>query len=56
MLEPELTSKDDGKGVRLFAYACAVSGKEGSALDNKATGGSGITGLMKELEKTILDT
>lgn len=56
MLEPELTSKDDGKGVRLFAYACAVSGKEGSALDNKAKGGSGITGLMKELEKTILDT
>ena len=52
MLEPELAS-NDGKSVRLFAYASALSGKEGGASASK--GGSGITGLRKELEKTKLD-
>ena len=59
MLEPEFIYNDDGKGIRLFAYSCAVSGKEGSALSTKeakARNGSGITGLMKELEKTILES
>ena len=48
---------NDGSGIRLFAYTCAISGKEGGALPSqgKAKGGTGITGLMKELEKTKLD-
>jgi len=55
VLEPELVTKDNGKGVRLFAYASSMSGKDGSALGNKAKNNSGISGLMKELEKTKLD-
>ena len=48
---------NDGCGIRLFAYTCAISGKEGGALSSqgKAMGGTGITGLRKELEKTRLD-
>lgn len=57
-LKPEWF-KDTGSGTRLFAYSCALSGSEGRALtasNGKAKGGSGIAGLMKELEKTKLDT
>ena len=57
MLEPELAS-NDGKSVRLFAYACAMSRKDrgaSSSYGGKADSGSGITGLRKELEKTKLD-
>ena len=45
------------KELRLFAYTCAISGKEGGALplQGKAKGGTGITGLRRELEKTKLD-
>ncbi len=53
MLKPEWFADNEGKGVRLFAYSCALSGKEGGASASK--GGTGITGLMKELEKTKLD-
>ena len=58
MLKPEWVADNDGGGVRLFAYSCALSGKEGRALfakSNKAKGGTGITGLRKELEKKNLD-
>ena len=53
MLKPEWFADNNGKGVRLFAYSCALSGKEGGA--SASMGGTGITGLMKELEKTKLD-
>ena len=56
-LKPEWF-KDTGSGTRLFAYSCALSGKDGrakSSKEGKAKGSSGITGLMKELEKTKLD-
>ena len=46
------------KGVRLLAYSYAISGKEASTSSSKedmAENGTGITGLMKELEKTKLD-
>ncbi|MDY6338786.1 MAG: hypothetical protein SPL61_04045 [Saccharofermentans sp.] len=49
---------NEGSGARFLAYSYAISGKEGSALtssEGKAKGGSGISGLMKELEKTKLD-
>ena len=49
---------DNSCGARLFAYACGLSGKEGMAVsssEGNAKSGSGITGLMKELEKTRLD-
>lgn len=57
-LKPEWVS-NNGCGTRLFAYSCAISGKESGSLSSsvdKAKGGTGITGLMKELEKTKLDT
>ena len=53
MPNPEWCYDKSGRGVRLFAYSCALSGKEGGASASK--GGTGITGLMKELEKTKLD-
>lgn len=49
---------NEGSGARFLAYSYAISGKEGSALtssEGKARSGSGISGLMKELEKTKLD-
>ena len=55
---PEWIKNDDGSGVRVFAYSCALSGKEGRALaskGDKVKGGTGISGLRKELEKTKLD-
>ena len=58
MLMPELIFNDDGKGVRLFAYSSAISGKEGKASASKevkAKVGSGFTGLREELEKIKLD-
>lgn len=58
MLKPEWFEDNDDDVVRIFAYSCALSGKEGRALfakENKAMGGTGITGLRKELEKTKLD-
>ncbi len=58
MLKPEWFADNNSCSVRLFAYSCALSGKEGGALASKgvkAKGGTGITGLMKELEKTKLD-
>ncbi len=50
---PKLESfpNDNSSGVRLLAYAYGISGK-----DSKAKSGSGITGLMKELEKTRLSS
>ena len=55
---PEWFKNDAGSGVRVFAYSCALSGKEGRALaskGDKAKDGTGISGLRKELEKTKLD-
>ena len=57
-VKPEWLS-NNGSDVRLFAYSCAISGKEAGASfssEDKAKGSSGINGLMKELEKTKLDT
>ena len=56
-LKPEWVS-NNGCGTRLFAYSCAISGKDvgASSSGDKAKGSSGTTGLMKELEKTKLDT
>ncbi len=57
MPKPEWITNDGG--ARLFAYSCALSGKDGSATSSsgdKAKDGTGISGLMKELEKTKLDT
>ena len=56
MLKPEFFFKDDSDGIRLFAYTSAICRKEGSASRSKVNNGSGITGLMKELEKTKLGT
>lgn len=58
MPAPETFSSNDGDGVRLLAYAYAISGKDRSAVSSKngtAKGGAGITGLKTELEKTRLD-
>ena len=58
MPKPESYPNDTSDGVRLLAYAYALSGKDGSASSSKngkAKGGSGITGLKTELEKTRLD-
>lgn len=55
---PESFPNNDGDGVRLLAYAYAISGKDRSAVSSNngtAKGGSGITGLKTELEKTRLD-
>ena len=55
---PESFPNDNSCGSRLFAYACGLSGKERNAVassEGNARNGSGITGLMKELEKTRLD-
>ena len=57
-VKPEWLS-NNGSDARLFAYSCAISGKESGSSPSsgdKARGGTGITGLMKELEKTKLDT
>ena len=57
VLKPEWL-EDSGNGTRLFAYSCALSGKEGkpkSSTEGKVKDSSGINGLMKELEKTKLD-
>ena len=56
-VKPEWLS-NNGSDARLFAYSCAISGKDvgASSSVDKAKGSSGITGLMKELEKTKLDT
>ena len=58
MPKSELFPDDNDGGVRLLAYAYAISGKDRSAVSSKngtAKGGSGITGLKTELEKTRLD-
>lgn len=57
VLEPELITEDTGKSVRLYAYSCAISGKERSAwpsAEDKAKNGPGVTGLLEELQKTVL--
>jgi len=54
----EWIKPDESYGVRLFAYSAALSGKDRGALassETKAKGGTGITGLREELEKTKLD-
>ena len=52
----ELFPDDNDGGVRLLAYAYAISGKDSKASSGeKAQGGSGITGLKTDLEKTRLD-
>ena len=45
------------KELRLFAYTCAISGKEGRALSlkGKAEEKAGMASLREELEKTKLD-
>ena len=56
MPNPEfITNKNNG--VRLFAYSCAISRKEGRALPSQgiAKEKAGIAGLRDELEKTKLD-
>lgn len=58
MPAPETFSNNDGDGVRLLAYAYAISGKHDSAVSSKngkAKESSGIPGLINELEKTRLD-
>ena len=57
---PKLESfpNDTNDGVRLLAYAYAMSGKHDSAVSSKngkAKESSGIPGLINELEKTRLD-
>ena len=57
---PKLESfpNETGDGVRLLAYAYAMSGKDGGAASSKngkAKESSGIPGLINELEKTRLD-
>ena len=57
---PKLESfpNETGDGVRLLAYAYAMSGKHDSAVSSKngkAKESSGIPGLINELEKTRLD-
>jgi len=57
MPKPEFIS-NDGSGVRLLAYSYAICGKDSNGLSStngKPKSGTGITGLMKELEKTKLD-
>ncbi len=57
MPKPELFPNDSGCGERLFAYSCGLrrEGKASPSSGGKARSGSGITGLMTELEKTRLD-
>ena len=46
------------KAIRLLAYTYSISGKAGDiepSKNSKVEGGTGIAGLMKELEKTKLD-
>ena len=50
--------KNEDCGGRLYAYSAALSGKDRGALVSTGTrvkGGTGISGLMNELEKTKLD-
>lgn len=56
MPKTELLTNEDC-GVRLFAYSCAISRKEGRALPSQgiAKEKAGIAGLRDELEKTKLD-
>ena len=58
MPKSESFPNDTNNGVRLLAYAYAISGKDRSAVSSKngtAKGGTGITGLKTEFEKTRLD-
>ena len=55
----EVFPEDTCKGVRLFAYSSALSGKEGSASSSSgdtAKASYGSAGLMNEFEKTKLNT
>ena len=58
MPKSESFPNDTNDGVRLLAYAYAMSGKhdsEVSSKNGKAKESSGIPGLINELEKTRLD-
>lgn len=58
MPKSESFPNDTNDGVRLLAYAYAMSGKHDSAVSSKngkAKESSGIPGLINELEKTRLD-
>ena len=52
--EPEKCTENSGNKVRLFAYLKALSGKDRQKA--RTTDNTGRSGLMKELEKTRLDT
>ena len=52
--EPEWCTEKAGNKVRLFAYLCALSGRDKRAA--QPTSNPNRSGLMKELEKTRLDT
>ncbi len=58
MPKSESFPNETNDGVRFLAYAYAMSGKDGAAVsskDGKAKEGSGMSGLINELEKTKLD-
>ena len=58
MPKSESFPNDTNDGVRLLAYAYAMSGKDGGATSSKngkAKKSSGMSGLINELEKTRLD-
>ena len=52
--EPEKCTENAGNKVRLYAYLKALSGKDRQRAQPKAS--PERSGLMKELEKTRLDT
>ncbi len=52
--EPEKCTENAGNKVRLYAYLKALSGKDRQKA--RTTDNPGRSGLMKELEKTRLDT
>ena len=52
--EPEKFTDNTGSKARFFAYLKALSGKDRQKVRTKNE--HGMSGLMKELEKTKLDT
>ena len=52
--EPEKFTDNAGNKARFFAYLKALSGKDRQKVRTKDD--HGMSGLMKELEKTRLDT
>ena len=52
---PELFPNNADDGVRLLAYAYAMSGTDSSAASSKGGKAKDNSGLISELEKTRLD-